>query len=375
MYNFGEGYAHFKKQDGLVGVYATNSNSDYVNCPTPKGYVAKYENEAPFQHIMMPYDNHLKLVSLYEVKNEKFDEEEAIKKFKKHHTYFDGTGDDSIGFHCFDEYSKDGGKFKLNRDFRPSIGKKGCFMSIIKNEDDKKKDFAKYYLMICSTIDEMAKELFESNKNYGNVTLESYLQVDSRYKMLQQAALTNNCYLASTANILLGLGLKEKKSRYGYVNEELQQVEPTMAIPNFYQVCNVIAPVDDGYNLYNHTTPNLSVVNKKVLEESCPILNFQYENQIELNSNIKNEQLHLLLGGGDSKTLLVRNNSNKNNDHYDIFVPKSKKRKHGQVSQNKCVIGTVGDHTERCFSEHLDNVYGEDVHKKTKFDNLLIKIN
>ena len=221
MENFGEGYAHFENQKGLIDVIPTQINSDYIGNPTPKGYVAVYDiNKTPLHHKIFPSDNYAEVTSLYHIKNEKFDEEKVIKLFQLHNDYFKEKDDNCVGFHCYDDSCLNGDEYIEKKSWTPCLGSNGGQMSILKNCLEKKNELGKYYLMINTKLPEMSHDLFERNKKYDSVKLKDYLEVDASNKIHNQAAYNNNTRLASWTNTLLQLGLDTETDKNICINEE-----------------------------------------------------------------------------------------------------------------------------------------------------------
>lgn len=379
MKKFGEGKYHFEKQIGLEQVRPTYYNSDYKGKSTPRGYVASYDIEkTPIQHEIFTHSRNMGMIALYQIKNENLEKSKLTERFEKFHHYIKPTHENSVDFCNYDEYAKKEGKYFEKSSWVPSLGKKGCFMSIIRNEG-KRNELGSHYLMLYTTTDNMSRNFYEHNKSYDkNVKFLDYLNIDSKYNMMSHASYENNTRLAYLISEILNLKIDSESDSFSYVNKELQQDHLKRGIPSLYHFINVLAPSSDGkyINYYNYTSPNLRNVKKSSLKEICHPLHHQYTKNKRISKINENDNFHVLLGGHDSKTFIVHNKKEKQDDFYDLFTPISdSERKVSHISSNDFIIGkTKNNNDYRCISTHLDNVYDENEYKKFKFENELMKI-
>lgn len=331
---------------------------------TPKFTVQSYNMDTFVDQKMFRHCRNLAMIGVYKILNGVNDE--IFKKFKERHHFFKGETDDSVGYDCYDNELNECKKWTC------SLGKKGGFIGIVKNDNEKKNDLAQYYLILYTSVNEMSKKFYDGIKDFEKVKLRDF--IDSEYyKTLSDAAYKNNTRLASCTAAVLDLKINERIDKDIYLNKQMQESYPMVAIPSFYQVLNVMVPLQDGscFNYFNYCSPNLQNIPEELLKMYCPILtNVTMEN---LSNN--NKKFHILLAGHDSKVLFISDNSNQN-EYYNVFCLKSaQKRNNKYVSKNKVIfINEEEDNKNKCLMNHIDEIYGDSDFRKYQFEPILIKV-
>lgn len=343
-----------------------------------KGYVNSYDKNKEFHHKMFGTNDNMGILALYKLND--VNEEELKENFEDRHDYFKRTNHNSVDLDCYDTCEKVNGFYKEKKQWKPCLGGKGSFISVVKNETLKNNDLADYYMMLYTQNDKLSDQLHQSNTDYDRVTLDDYMHTDSAHNIMWRSAFDNNTRLADTAGKLLGLNLQVEKDEDVFVDKNKQEVARNRAVPDFVQFNNVMLPSSCGkyYNYYNHCTPNLNKIKEDEIKDCLPALHRYCTSGKKISKLNNNHDYRVVLSGHDNKPVIVYCND-WDEDHHEMFtgLTESETKKSYQHSKNTCYIGSRHeDNTKRNVKEMLEDLYSNDkkYHKIYKFDEIIKKL-